>query len=416
VIRFLSWLTGALILLVLAAGGLLLAAVDSQPLVERSESISPASIAQARWLFNSNDPRRLRAGEARRIAIPAALLDEGVNYLANRLHGSGALALGEESAEIRLTRQVPLLPGKHYLNLRASLREGDGEPRIVAARLGSLALPPQLLEFAIAAAVQSAGYETEWKLVRGAIRELVFEPARQQVIVSYVWEPALLDRARSIALNPDDLVRIRSAQEALAALLDHQAAGKAVALVDILSPMLDLDGGDQRLNRRAALVVLAAYLAEKNLTSLIPDARDWPQPRPVELKLGGRYDSAQHFIISATLAAWAGEPVADAIGVYKELDDSRHGSGFSFADLAADRAGTRFGELLNRDEPRLSKLLQAGIADRDLLPLQNDLPEYIYAPDFRRRFGDTRSAAYRQLIDEIERRLDAIPLYRPEGK
>jgi uncharacterized protein YfiM (DUF2279 family) len=60
----------------------------------------------------------------------------------------------------------------------------------------------------------------------------------------------------------------------------------------------------------------------------------------------GRYDSAQHFVISAALAAWAGEPAANAIGVYKEIDDSRRGSGFSFADLAADRAGTRFGEVL----------------------------------------------------------------------
>ena len=33
----------------------------------------------------------------------------------------------------------------------------------------------------------------------------------------------------------------------------------------------------------------------------------------------------------------------DAIGVYKEVRDSRGGSGFSFNDMAANRAGTRFG-------------------------------------------------------------------------
>jgi len=101
--RLLAWLAGTLLVLVLAAGGLLLAALDSQPLVERGETISQAAVNQARWLFHTNDPRRLQSGEARRTAIPAALIDEGINYLTGRsLRGRGALVLGEETAEIRI--------------------------------------------------------------------------------------------------------------------------------------------------------------------------------------------------------------------------------------------------------------------------------------------------------------------------
>jgi hypothetical protein len=413
--RFLAWLAGTLLVLGLAAGGLLLAAVESKPLVERSETISQAAVNQARWLFHSNDPRRLQAGEAHQTAIPAALIDEGINALASRgLHGRGALVLGEETAEIRLSRAVPLLPGAHYLNLRATLREGGGEPKIVAAAIGQLPIPPTLLEFLLATAVQSAGYGPEWTLARQAVRGLNFEPQRQRIVVSYVWEPALLDRARAIAFKPDDLVRIRSAQESLAALLDHHAPGQRIPLTGILHAVLDINGADQHENRRAALLVLGVYLAEKNIATLIPDTRGWPQLRPVALMLAGRNDSAQHFVVSATLAAWAGEPVADAIGVYKELADSQHGSGFSFADLAADRAGTRFGELLNRKDARLDTLLEKEFGDRDLIPLISDLPESISATDFQRQFGNTSSPAYRQLTAEIERRLDALPLYKPE--
>ncbi|MDP2882586.1 MAG: hypothetical protein Q8N89_13530 [Azonexus sp.] len=413
--RLLRWLAGMLLVLVLAAGGLLLAALDSKPLVERSESISQVAINQARWLFHTNDPRRLQSGEARRTAIPAALIDEGINALASRgLHGRGALVLGEETAEIRLSRRVPLLPGEHYLNFRATLREGKGEPKIFAAALGQLPIPPQLLEFLLATAVQGAGYEAEWTLARQSIRELIFDPQRQRIVVAYVWEPALLDRARSIAFQPDDLVRIRSAQESLAALLDHHAPGRPVPLASVLRTVLDIDGADQHENRRAALLVLGVYLAEKNIASLIPEARGWPQLRQVTLMLAGRGDTAQHFVVSATLAAWAGEPVADAIGVYKEMADSRHGSGFSFADLAADRAGTRFGELLSRRDARLNALLEKELTDGDLIPVISDLPESISAADFRRRFGNTSSPAYRQLTAEIERRLDALPLYKPE--
>lgn len=413
--RLLAWLAGTLLVIVLAAGGLLLAALDSQPLVERGETISQAAVNQARWLFHTNDPRRLQSGEARRTAVPAALIDEGINYLAGRaLHARGALILGEETAEIRVSRRVPLLPGDRYLNFRATLREGKGEPKIFAAALGQLPIPPQLLESMLATAVDGAGYGAEWTLARQAIRELIFDPQHQRIVVAYVWEPALLDRARSIAFKPDDLVRIRSAHESLAAQLDHHAPGRPVPLVSVLRTVLDINGTDQHENRRAALLVLGVYLAEKNIASLIPEARSWPQLRPVALMLAGRNDSAQHFVVSATLAAWAGEPVADAIGVYKEMADSRHGSGFSFADLAADRAGTRFGELLNRGDSRLDALRTKEFSDGDLIPIISNLPESISAADFQRHFGNTSSPAYRQLTAEIERRLDALPLYKPE--
>jgi uncharacterized protein YfiM (DUF2279 family) len=413
--RLLAWLAGTLLVLVLAAGGLLLAALDSQPLVERGETISQAAVNQARWLFHTNDPRRLQSGEARRTAIPAALIDEGINYLTGRsLRGRGALVLGEETAEIRISRRLPWLPGEPYVNLRATFREGKGEPKIVSAAIGWLPIPPELLEFALASAIQAAGYGSEWRLARQAVRQLIFDPQHRRIVVAYVWEPALLDRARSIAFQPDDLVRIRSAQESLAAMLDHHAPGRPVPLTDVLRPLLDIDGADQRENRRAALLVLGIYLAEKNIASLIPEARNWPQLRPVALMLAGRNDSAQHFVVSATLAAWAGEPVADAIGVYKEMADARHGRGFSFADLAADRAGTRFGELLSGAAPRLDALLDKAFSDGDLIPLISDLPESISAAEFRRQFGNTGSPAYRQLTTEIERRLDALPLYKPE--
>ena len=125
---------------------------------------------------------------------------------------------------------------------------------------------------------------------------------------------------------------------------------------------------------------IAASSAARRCSSWRPI---WPskQPRPlwyrqrgpgrdcrrVELTLNGRHDSAQHFVISAALAAWAGEPVAEAIGLYKELDDARRGSGFSFADLAADRAGTRFGELVAKASARLDEALQRILGRRPTL-------------------------------------------------
>jgi hypothetical protein len=237
-------------------------------------------------------------------------------------------------------------------------------------------------------------------------------PASKAIAVTYVWAAEILDRARSIALPGADVARLREAQEQLGAQLDRGSTGAPVTLFTVLQPLLAVYGDDQRDRRRAALLVMAAYLAGKDLAAVAPQARDWRRLRTIELTLRGRDDTAQHFVVSAALAAWADEPVADAIGLYKELDDARQGSGFSFADLAADRAGTRFGELLMRNASRLDDALRRPLAESELMPEQGGLPEYLHEPEFRRRFGGTDSAEFRRMSDEITRRLDALPLYR----
>jgi hypothetical protein len=413
--RLLAWLAGTLLLLVLAAGGLFIAAIEQQPLVSRPATITPQAIAQARLLLLVNDPRRLQAGDARRAIIPAGLLDEAANYAATRfLRGRAALKLsGERQAELTLSLQPIWLNGIGHLNVAATLQDADGLPAITALRLGPLSMPAALAEPLLGGLLTLAGYGREWRQLHAAIRQTRFDSHRQRLIVNYVWQPALLEQARALAASPADKTLIAAAHANLTGLLAHHAPGSQLALPEVLGPLLSADtspGG-----QRAALLVLAAYLAERNLTALFPEAADWPRPPPLKLILGGRYDSAQHFVISAALAAWAGEPLAEAIGTYKELADARHGYGFSFADLAADRAGTAFGELLVARSPRVSALLASEFSDADLLPPLDGLPEYLRQREFRQRFGGPGQPAYEQQSAEIERRLQSMPLYRPNG-
>jgi hypothetical protein len=415
VLRLLAWLAGTLLLLVLAAGGLLIGTVEEQPLVSRPATISPQSIAQARLLLLINDPRRLQAGDARRAVIPASLLDEAVNYAATRfLRGRAALKLsGERQAELTLSLQPQWLADIGHINVAATLDDADGLPTITALRLGPLPMPASLAEPLLGGLLSLSGYGREWQQLHAAIRQTRFEPQRQRLIVSYVWQPALLEQARALAASPADKTLIAAAHANLAGLLAHRTPGSQIALPEVLGPLLNADASPG--GQRAALLVLAAFLAERNLTALFPEAADWPRPPPVKLTLGGRYDSAQHFVISAALAAWAGEPLADAIGTYKELADARHGYGFSFADLAADRAGTAFGELLVARSPRLEALLAGEFSDAELLPALDGLPEYLRQREFRQRFGGPGQAAYEEQVAEIDRRLMALPLYRDNG-
>lgn len=399
---------GALVLLFVLA--LLLAAVEREPLFEREPELAPSAIAQARILFSLNDPRRLRPGEQRTVNIPIALIDQGINHLAERRwRGRGRFELnGGDRGELGLA--IPASPWAGYFNLRATLVLDDGLPRLERASVGALRLPGRWLTKAAIRTAAVAGYGQEWTMARQAVRSVRFQPETGYVSVTYAWEPRILDRARQLAIPGIELPHLRAAQEQLAALLEPKSPAAAVPLPEILQPMLAADPRPER--RRAAVLVLAVFLAEKNLAALAPAAGQWPHPRAVELTLRGRHDTAQHFIVSAALAAWADQPVADAVGLYKELDDARHGSGFSFADLAADKAGTRFGELIARNSPLLQTALATPLTDARIMPDQEHLPEFLDEPQFRHRYGGPDSPAYRQLLAEIERRVAQLPLYR----
>jgi len=106
--------------------------------------------------------------------------------------------------------------------------------------------------------------------------------------------------------------------------------------------------------------------------------------------------------------------LADAVGLYKEIDDSRGGSGFSFNDIAADRAGVRFGESAAKSATahKLQTRVTDGINESDFMPATADLLEFMPEAEFKRRFGGIEGSEYKKMMAEIERRIAALPLYQ----
>ncbi|MCM8612142.1 hypothetical protein [Accumulibacter sp.] len=395
----------------LLAASLLPVLTERQPLVSRSDGIAASSIVEVRRLLANHDSGRLQDGDERTAIIPAGLLDTAIDHFASRTLGArAAFVIIGRSGELRLSIPLRGLPARRYLNLSAVIAAADGHPRIDSASLGALPLPGWLAEAAAGTAIRAAGLAGQWQVAARAVRRVDFDAAASHVVLNYVWQPELLEQLRPLAVTPADMANLRNAQAALAGLLDHRAG--VVPLGQVLTPLLACCGEASAGHGRAALLVLAAHVSGNSLSRLLPEARSWARPRRVKLSLHGRHDSAQHFVVSAALAAWAGESAADAIGLDKEMRDARSGSGFSFADLAADRAGSRFGELVAANSPRLQAALQRPLSDSDLAPSLAGLPEGLSAAEFERRFAAPESADYRQVKSEIERRLRAMPLYR----
>lgn len=391
---------------------------EDQPALRRVAEFTPQHIERARRILELHDPRKSRDGVRNTVKISGEDLDLAVSYLANRYGGSARITLQPGRLGIAASFEVPRSPFGRFINVHASLRGTAGLPVLDSLRVGRLPVPGWLGERVQAAALWALQRNEEMRSAASAIRSVDLTAAGVRIV--YEWHEDLADRLRSAALTPAERERLRIYHERLAQFTRDEASPRRLSLARLLAPLMRLAGersagGDPRAENRALIAVVAFYVNGRGLAVLLPEAKTWSQPVRHVVTLANRHDFAQHFIVSAALAAFAGSPLSDAIGVYKELDDSRGGSGFSFNDIAADRAGTVFGDVATRSSHSARALQQrfvTGVTEGDIMPNVADLPEFMPEREFKRRFGGVGEPAYAAMMQEIERRVAALALYR----
>jgi hypothetical protein len=223
---------------------------------------------------------------------------------------------------------------------------------------------------------------------------------------------------RAQSTPEENAARLRAYHERIATAV--RPLGASASLAELLTPVMALAAersarGNAVEENRAALIALTIYVNGWPPEMLVPDARRWPAAPRRHLQLRGRHDLAQHFTVSAVLAAAGGSPLAAAAGIYKELRDARDGSGFSFSDIVADQAGERFGLLATQSDASARSLQQrvaAGVRDADVLPSVAGLADNMSEAVFQQRYGGVGSTAYTAEIDAIRRRVMGLPLYQ----
>jgi hypothetical protein len=417
--RLLPWALLLSLLLVagLAAGvGL---ALERQPLVQQATAVSHVDIARARLLLQGNDPRRALPGITRAVVLTQRDLELLIDQAGQRFGDvRSRVRLQAGLALVQASLHLPDSAGGGWLNVQAVLRETQGLPEVQRLRLGRLPVPGWLAEAVLPRLLVALDLQAQGELAQRLVSRVGFRS--QQLVLAYAWPDNAPLALTNTLLRPDEQVRLRIYADRLAALGAELAAkGSApVSMTQLLPPLFALaaqrspDAATAARENRAALVALAFNAYGSGLAPLIASAPRAPRRGAPPVTLAGRRDSAQHFLISAALAAEGGGPLADAIGLYKEVADSRGGSGFSFNDLAADRAGTRLGQAALRTPQALQARLAQGVQESELLPDVSDLPESMREADFKRRYGGVDAPGYRQLMSDIEARLDRLPLLR----
>ncbi|WP_286261272.1 hypothetical protein [Thalassotalea atypica] len=173
---------------------------------------------------------------------------------------------------------------------------------------------------------------------------------------------------------------------------------------------------------QSALLALALYFGSERFKLLIGefkplsagDARIQHEKRAT-VTLRERVDLQKHFVYSAALELFSSQYASDALGEFKEfLDSNQGGSGFSFADLQADRAGTRLAMIVTGSETSAQKAQQilSSITDEQLLPSISGLKEGLSKSRFKQEYKTVNSDSYQKMLGDIDDRLKRLPLYR----
>ena len=84
-------------------------------------------------------------------------------------------------------------------------------------------------------------------------------------------------------------------------------------------------------------------------------------------------------------------------------------------DLAADKAGIQFGLLATQSEQSarlLQRKMQYSTDYRAFIPTIKDLPENLSTLDFQQQYSSIYSKKYQQLLQLIDQRINACPIYQ----
>ncbi len=229
-------------------------------------------------------------------------------------------------------------------------------------------------------------------------------------VVQAVAESARQNHARPESTPNDQSDALRRSGDALTEYYVRQAAAAARRLPENVAP-------------QAFLLALGVALDDSSLLSNAPIIGDfWRQIEPTADRtarlavlgsptMHARRDLTQHFALAASLSVLIGPQRAEGAGIAKEIADSQGGTGFSFADLAADLAGIQFAEAVQSGRIPLRRV-EEGFAVRDFLPETAGAAESIAWSDFVQQYGYPPDARLQQQRQHILSRILSLPGYR----
>jgi len=428
---FLPTLVANAVVLLLLALGLAVLSLDAEAALEQPKPLTSAQKRHIVELFQDKNPRKVPPGEARTLRLTGSELDQLASWAALSTGRGVRTSVRLEASGIAAAASLRVPRTSRWWNVRAAARVGIEKGRLAATgtelRVGQIRVPSLLLAGVSPFLVAGLQGDRDLRSVLPAVESLAFSPEAATLsytrvdmppglVARLVWGEgageatrevvyAHVDRLlKTLEATPEGDARFARALETAFSMASERSAASGACAAE----------------NRAAILALGIVLGHPRLARSVGERLDDERSAAAsDLMAGtsvrGRPDWARHFTVSGALTVLSAASPSDAAGLLKEELDADGGSGFSFGDLLADRAGTTFADVAMRDDAsalRVQQRLAAGFRVDDFFPPAADLPEGIADAELQARYGGVGGALYRQKADEIERRLARCAAYR----
>ena len=358
---------------------------------------------------------KTRPDEIGKLELSHDDLNLAANYLLNRFSkGRALIFLKPNKLKFIVTATLPENNLGKYVNitLRLGNENGNQLPTITKFKAGALLLPSNLAALVIKKAIRHSSLNEYLILATDTIKAVDIDA--NKIIITYHPTRTALDNARDLLAHQDTTDDHADVyQNKLAEIVRQHDPNWRLSLAELLKPLF------ARALQRATLDT--AVDENRAVINTVNNYVNPPKNQPSKINpyypafLYKRIDLAQHFVGAAAITASVNSQIAQALGEEKELRDSQGGSGFSFVDLAADKAGTRFGELAVAS-PSSARQLQQAMATikdyTDFMPDPRKLPEHMDESVFKLRYGSTTSEEFKKLSKQIDALIATTPIYK----
>jgi hypothetical protein len=404
---------------------LVILAIDSAPLVPASENAVFSDVQDLKAVVRRFDPRRMSPDAPTEVTASQEELSQALMAtLAATGFARGKVTLNPLGVVIAATADLPIsdVPFGRHVNVSVLVLPSEDGLEIAHLAVGDVEVPRSLIEPSLVFAIEQMLGDGKGEELFASVRSV--RTTGTMLSISLQPPATLVADLRAAAANvvPDiSDESINAYFEVLRSEARARGQGESLSFAKFVGPVFDLartrsQGGSAIEENRAAILALALYFGDSRFGSVLRNVPGASESRETgHVLLEGRHDWVQHFVTSAGLTVLGGTSLADMIGVGKEVMDSDGPSGFSFTDVAADRAGVRFAEVATGSPlsaKRLQERMSAGVIESSFFPRVGDLPEGLSADRFRAEYGDMSSPDYQRLAGQIERRIADIPLYQ----
>ncbi|WP_411993275.1 hypothetical protein [Agarivorans sp. DSG3-1] len=427
--KLLVSLFALVLILSLAIASVVVLSVSKQASISAPRSVSPQQVADAKQWLQSNVVQFSKAQQAIDIQLSQQQM-QGLLALASKAF-SGLNAEAHFAPEyLQLQASVALPKGIYhgYINSHITLLSSAEGLRFGDWQIGGLRLPGSIAKTLLIRGLEALFPELQFEELLAGLSQVDIDAQQVSVKVKPVADLGV--RVASVYKNVSQWqnpsvskLPVDVYYQKLLTLSQQYGQQQTISLYDYLYPLsFDVamrgEQGELLTEQQALVWAMAMFFSQGPFQQVMAQRFEQQislQAAPTNVTLAGRRDLLLHFVYSAGLSMAGEQGFSASIGEFKELFDSLEGgSGFSFADLAADKAGIVFAETAKQKSKakQFLTVMRNARSEEAFFPRIDDLTEGISEPDFAHIYGSTDSELYQQKVFFIDQRIANLPAFK----